>query len=102
MRGDPEFDHEIDELYRKEKRKKRSNLKILRIVVCLLGAVAIVLLYTWSYRPTRVAVLPFILGIGLLKSFDPHWKSLNIKFTYSYIGICAAFYFLRLLLMLAS
>ena len=102
MRGDPEFDEQINKLYRQERKKELRSLKLLRIVVCLLGIITVVLLYTWNYRPTRVAVLPFILGLGLLKFFDPQWNSLNVRFTYLYVGLCAAFYFLRFVLILEN
>lgn len=102
MRGDPEFDRRLDALYSLEREKKRRNLRFLRAIVSLLGFTSIIVLLTWDYRPTRAAAVPFLLGFVLLKLFDPHWRSLNFRFTFGYILFCGSFYLLRLFLILAS
>jgi hypothetical protein len=97
MRGDPEFDKAINRLYRKKREKNRRKLFILRLVVVACGLSAVFVLFTWQYRPTRAATIPFGFGLIMLSVFDQNWRSLNQGFTFWYLGCYGAFYLLRVL-----
>ena len=99
MRGDPEFDNEINSLYKEERNLKQRKLKVARIFVALCGVLAILILFTANYRPTRAAMIPFVIGLGILQIFDSNWRSLNRNFTYWYVATCGGIYLAWLFLL---
>lgn len=82
MRGDPDYDERIGELYHDERRRTQRSHRLLKVIVATLVVLSVIVaLFVDLPQPTRVAVVPYFIGLGLLKHFDPHWQTWNLRFT---------------------
>jgi len=102
MRGDPDYDAKMAELYDQKYRAKKRKLRWIQAIAGGLALLAIVIMFTNDYRPMRLAGTPYALAIVTLGLFDPDWFSLNQRYTIFLMVIVPAMGFVRLLFVLAN